>query len=155
MQLDKTVQNVMDTLQANLEEVVQRHFNSIDTDMKTIIENIKQKKQEEIFMEKRDLLDKTLQQKQILLTDQSFRGIGKSTIAMNYASEHDIWVVRSSNFRGSLHNPKMGEYWCGTVRQLGRGLPPDCQIIADDISLYELQELYSKGYHNIFGFIRR
>ena len=40
MELDKTVQKVMDTLQANLEDVIERHFSSINTDMKSIIEGV-------------------------------------------------------------------------------------------------------------------
>lgn len=155
MELDKTVQKVMDTLQANLEDVIERHFSSINTDMKSIIEGVEQKKREEAFLQKRELLEKTLEQKQILLTDSSFRGVGKSTIAVRYAEEQHIWVVRSSNFRASFDNPKIGHFWCGTSRQMGRGLPRECQIVADDITLYELQELYSKDYHNVFGFIRR
>lgn len=99
MELDKTVQKVMDTLQANLEDVIERHFSSINTDMKSIIEGVEQKKREEAFLQKRELLEKTLEQKQILLTDSSFRGVGKSTIAVRYAEEQHIWVVRSSNFR--------------------------------------------------------
>ena len=85
MELDKTVQKVMDTLQANLEDVIERHFSSINTDMKSIIEGVEQKKREEAFLQKRELLEKTLEQKQILLTDSSFRGVGKSTIAFRYA----------------------------------------------------------------------
>lgn len=153
MKYDKAIEKIMDNLQKNLADAITKSFDSIDFD-EVLSESIR-KSQEKDLAEKKDFLKMAFEQKQILMLNEAFRGVGKSVLCLEYAKKNNAWLVRGNCFNHAELNPQPGQFWLGSTKQISRGFDKDILIIADDISLSELQDLYLKGYKNISGFVRK
>lgn len=155
MSLEKSINEIMNRLEKNLSEAITKSFDNLDLDFDKAVKQSVQKIQEEELLEKRNLLEAALEQKQVLLLDETFRCIGKSTLCLDYAKKRNAWLVRPTCFNHAEPNPIFGQFWMGSVKQIPRGLDKNSLIIVDDISINELLELYIKGYKNISGFARK
>lgn len=153
MKHDKTIEKIMDDLQKNIADVIAKSFDSID--FGEVLSESVRKSQEKDLAEKKDLLKMVFAQKQILMLDETFRGVGKSILCLEHAKKNNGWLVRNTCFNHAEPNPRPGQFWLGSTRQISRGFDKDLLIIVDDISLSELQDLYLKGYKNISGFVRK